>query len=125
MVHFILLHNIQRILLYLVYLILIVGDIPADWKYAFVYLIPKPTDWYYDIFKTYPITLLNIMRKAFVKLLTNRLSKIMVKHNILKGNNFAGLLEKSTDEPIKTINMIIEDTYELEMASQLFGKCRN
>ena len=104
--------NAHKLFLHLIHLIMVVGDIPAEWKTAFIYPIPKPSDWHYYISKTRPITLLDATRKAFVKLITNRLSKIIAKHNILRGNNFAGLPGKSTDKPIKTINMIIEDAIE-------------
>ena len=102
----------QRLLLKLIQMIFTVGDIPTDWKSAFIYPIPKPTEWHYDISKTRPITLLETIRKAYVKILTNRLSKILQKHNVLRGNNFAGLPGKSTDEPIKMINMLMEDAIE-------------
>ena len=93
-------------------MIIIVGDIPEDWKIAHVYPIPKPTEWHYDISKTRPITLLETVQKAYIKLLTNRLLKILQKHSVLKGNNFAGLPDKSTENPIKLINLLIEDTVE-------------
>jgi len=89
-----------------------VGNIPDEWKIAHVYPIPKPTEWHYDITKTRPIILLETTRKAFVKILNKRLSKIISKYNILKGNNFAGLPGKSTQKPIKLINMIMEDANE-------------
>src|SRR6266542_2990831 len=44
-----------------------------------------------------------------MKVITNRLSQVMVKHNILKGNNFAGLPGGATETLIKIINLIIED----------------
>ena len=47
-----------------------------------------------------------------MKLLTNRLSKIMARHNVLKGNNFAGLPEGSTKIPIKLMHMVLEDAKE-------------
>jgi len=52
------------------------------------------------------------MRKVVMKLLTNRLSRIMAKYIILKGNNFAGIPEGSTETPIKIMNMILEDAKE-------------
>jgi len=49
------------------------------------------------------------MRKAVMKIITNQLSKIMAKYSILKGNNFAGLPGRSTELPIKIMNMILEN----------------
>ncbi len=86
--------------------------IPEDWKLAHIYPILKPMEWECDITKTRPFTLLDTMRKAVMKVITNRLSRIMVKHAILKGNNFAGLPGGLTELPIKLINMILEDAKE-------------
>jgi len=69
-------------------------------------------DWQSDITKTRPLTLLDTMRKAVMKLLTNQLSRIMAKHNVLKGNNFAGLPGGSTELPIKLMHMVLEDAKE-------------
>ncbi len=88
------------------------GIIPNEWKQAYIYPIPNPTEWQCDITKTRPLTLLDTMRKAVIKILTNRLSRIMAKHNILRGNNFAGLSGGSTETPIKLMQMILEDAKE-------------
>src|SRR5215216_5577411 len=87
----------------------IIGDIPSEWKIAHIFPIPKPMAWECDITKTRPITLLETARKGFVKILTNRLSKIIAKHSILRGGNFAGLPGGSTETPIKILNMLLED----------------
>src|SRR6266542_6341981 len=52
------------------------------------------------------------MRKAVMKIITNRLSKIMTKYSILKGNNFAGIPGRLTELPIKIMNMILKDAKE-------------
>ncbi len=59
--------------------------------------------------KTRPITLLNTMRKAIMKLLINHLSHILLKHFLLKGKNHASLSGDFTEIPIKLMQMIIED----------------
>ena len=95
-------------------------DISSEWKIAHVYPIPKPIDWEYDIMKTRPIILLETLRKAFVKIITNRLSKLLVKHHVLRGNNFIGLPGGSTEKPIKILNMLLEDANEI---IENFGFC--
>ena len=51
-------------------------------------------------------------RKCFTKIITNRLSSICKKYNILRGPNFAGLPGESTAEPIQLLNNICEDARE-------------
>jgi len=83
--------------------------IPDKWKQAHIYPIPKLIDWKCDITKTRPLMLLDTLRKAVIKIIINRLSSIMTKHSILKGNNFAGLSGRSTEILIKLMNMILKD----------------
>jgi len=99
----------QQLVWKLVKLCFELGYIPEDWKKAYIYPVPKPMEWENDIIKTRPITLLDTLRKMVMKVITNRLSRIMVKHNILKGNNFAGLPGGATETPIKLMNLIIKD----------------
>jgi exonuclease III/ribonuclease HI len=89
-----------------------INDIPQQWREATIYPIPKPMDWECDLNKTRPITLLETLRKALVKLVTQRLSKIMSKRKILKGGNHAGLPGGSTFAPLRIINSVIEDAFE-------------
>ncbi|EXX70897.1 hypothetical protein RirG_083450 [Rhizophagus irregularis DAOM 197198w] len=87
--------------------ILETGNLPKDWLRAHIYPIPKPKPWRYDLNNTRPITLLETARKFFVKILTNRLSNIFITNDILKGYQFAGLPKKSTFEPLRIVNEII------------------
>ena len=78
-----------------------------------IYPIPKPGDWNLELNKMRPITLLECPRKLYIKILTNRLSKILsYNKNVLKDNNFAALPGKSTIEPIHILNNIMEDARE-------------
>ncbi|CAH1768046.1 6194_t:CDS:2, partial [Entrophospora sp. SA101] len=88
------------------------NEIPNQWRIATIYPIPKPMDWECFLDKTRPITLLETVRKAMVKILNKRLSEILAKNNILKGDNFAGLPGGSTFEPIRALNSIIEESNE-------------
>ncbi|CAH1770758.1 6033_t:CDS:2, partial [Entrophospora sp. SA101] len=72
----------------------------------------KYLDWNSDLSNTCPITLLETICKAMVRIINDRLMKIMVEHKILKGNQFAALPGSSTFEPIRIINKTIEDAKE-------------
>src|SRR5215216_2275358 len=101
--------KLQYLLWQLICMCFIIGDIPNEWKIAHIFPIPKPMAWECDITKTRPITLLETARKGFVKILTNRLSKIIAKHSILRGGNFARLPGGLTETPIKILNMLLEN----------------
>src|ERR1043166_696339 len=85
------------------------GITPCNWKFAFLYPIPKPMEWESDINKTRPIVLLKVIRKLFVKIITTRLSIVLLIHKILKGGNHAGLPEGSMFEPIRCLQLVMED----------------
>ncbi|CAB4413084.1 unnamed protein product [Rhizophagus irregularis] len=105
------------------------GDIPADWREAVVYPIPKPHDFDAQLKNTRSITLLETVRKCVVKVVTNRLSRLLADNKILQGGNFAGLPGGSTDVPIKMLDAIIHqhkynpsDDQELWIVSQDISK---
>ena len=52
------------------------------------------------------------MRKAFVKVITNRLTSIIAKRNILRGGNHAALPGGSTFAPLRIINAVLEDAVD-------------
>src|SRR4051812_26170741 len=87
-------------------------QIPSFWKLANVYPIPKPKPWCCDLSNTRPITLLDTVRKLMVSILNRRCGKILKDNKILKGNQFAGLPESSTFEPVRIINEILTDANE-------------
>ncbi|GES94322.1 hypothetical protein GLOIN_2v708233 [Rhizophagus clarus] len=49
------------------------------------------------------------MRKAVVKIITQKFSQIIANNNILKGGNYVALPGSSTKVPIRIINLIMED----------------
>jgi hypothetical protein len=101
----------KKVLLKLVILCLEQSEIPSNWKFANVYPIPKPNlgivNW---SIRTNHLTRHD--KKTMVAILNRRLSTIMVNNNVLKGYQFAGLPLKSTFEPLRILNEIIQDAYE-------------
>src|SRR5438034_3664927 len=81
---------------------LVAGNIPSGWREALIFPIPKPQEWEAKLQNIRPITLLETMRKCFVKVLNNRLSSIL-------GGNYAGLPGGSCQIPIHTLDALIKD----------------
>jgi ribonuclease HI len=88
------------------------NDIPSAWRHANVFPIPKPKEFECNLVNTRPITLLEVVRKIMVKILTNRLSNILSKNKVLNHTQFAGLPYQSTFQPTRILNEIIEDSLE-------------
>ena len=102
-------HNVHEMLLKLINATLKQEYIPIQWKQGNVYPIPKPHEWQCDLSNTRPIVLLETARKITTKILTQRLSRIIEKYDILKGPNYAALPHESTFEPIRLLDNIIND----------------
>jgi hypothetical protein len=98
-------NEMHRKLWELIKVILVVNEIPNDWREAVIYPIPKPSEWECDLNKTRPITLLDTVHKALVKLVNQRLSHIISKRNILQGGNHAGLHLKMLKLAMKRIRL--------------------
>ena len=90
------------------------GKFPKKWKLEQIYLIPKSTNWEFNLASTRPIMLLETFRKLVVRIVQKRLSKVLVERQILKGANFAGLSSESTMAPIHVLNNVIEDAIQKE-----------
>ncbi|CAB4413289.1 unnamed protein product [Rhizophagus irregularis] len=75
------------------------SDIPEDWRCASIAPIPKPHE------------------KLLVKIVNNRLSRILSVHRVLQGNNFAGLPGSSVNTPINVLDGIIK-SHRLSQSSQ-------
>jgi exonuclease III len=86
--------------------IILTKSIPIQWKNHNIFPISKNNEWKFNISETRPIALLDSYRKIFTKILTNRLTSIFTKHKILHGNNYAGLPNQSTFQPIQILNSL-------------------
>jgi len=96
------------------------GKIPKKWKLGLLYPIPKQEEWGYKLNKVRPILLLETFRKTVVRIVNNRLSKVLKERDILKGRNFAGLPEEGTAAPVHLLNCILEDAKEKKKELWLF-----
>ena len=85
------------------------GEILVKWKLNQLYLIFKGEDWNFNLSNIHLIVLIETFHKIVVRVLIQRLDKIIVEHNILEGPNYAGLSGNSTASPVHIMNNILED----------------
>ncbi|CAB4439657.1 unnamed protein product [Rhizophagus irregularis] len=90
---------------------LVKANATDEWKKGVIYPINKTTrsHWNNDLKLARPIVLLETARKIWFKILTNRLSEILTKEQILTNTNYAALKNESTLEPLKIVQAVIED----------------
>src|SRR5260363_364187 len=101
-----------RRFLKLVNMVLKYSIFPRRWKVGQIFPISKMSEWNFSLASTRPIMLLEIFRKSLVRIVQKRLSKVFLKHNILRGLNFAGLPGNSTGALIYTLSNILEEAKE-------------
>ena len=84
-------------------------NLPDEMILAKIILIPKRNDWEGLLSNTRPITLLDTIKKLFSQILTDRITRIINEHHILKGYNFGFTENKSTKDPLIITRTIIDD----------------
>ncbi|GES86723.1 RNA-directed DNA polymerase from mobile element jockey-like [Rhizophagus clarus] len=84
------------------------ADIPRQWKKAVIYPIAKPKPYFSDLTNSRPITLLECLRKLFIKILNHRLSNIIKNHNNAKENdNDLWLLSQDLGKAYDRVNVFM------------------
>ncbi|CAB4417327.1 unnamed protein product [Rhizophagus irregularis] len=84
------------------------SDISKDWRLASIVPIPKLHKFECLLKNTWPITLLETAQKLLVKIITDRLSRVIAAYQVLTGDNFAGLSGSSVTTPINVLDDIMK-----------------
>ena len=84
-------------------------SIPKQWKCSRIYPISKKSEFDGNLNNTRPISLIEHTKKLYTKILTNRLSQVLTKHQILNLHNYVALPGNSTNNPIHILNNFLED----------------
>jgi len=104
----------HHILFQIVAASIIQEQVPLDWRTGLLYCIPKTPEWSGNMAEVRPIALLEHARKIMFSVLTNRLSRIMSRHGILRGPNFSVLKGTTTKDPIHILQALMEDSREFK-----------
>lgn len=75
--------------------------IPLQWTEGVIFCLSKTSPWTGSLADVRPITLLGHGRKIMFPILTDRLSTVMLEHNILKGHGPIHLVNALTDDVLQ------------------------
>ena len=77
-----------------------------------IFPIPKPKDFEENLNNSRSITLLDCLRKTFVKIINNRINCYIFANGLLEPNNKAGVSGSSTIKIINKLEVILTDQKE-------------
>ena len=82
--------------------------VPPSWKLGIIIPIPKKPEVNGEIELYRPITLLEVVRKIFTRIITKRLYKIIIENNLLNGINVGFMPDKRATDVGFVIQRIME-----------------
>ncbi|GBC46016.2 hypothetical protein GLOIN_2v1790829 [Rhizophagus irregularis DAOM 181602=DAOM 197198] len=85
------------------------ANIPDLWRQATVFPIPKPHEWKCQLENTRLITLLEVIRKALVKLFYNRLAPLLASHHVLQGDPLLTALKNEMKDSYCLVSPMASD----------------
>ncbi|GES94139.1 RNA-directed DNA polymerase from mobile element jockey-like [Rhizophagus clarus] len=106
------LEELHKLIIEFINITIRAGIVPDYWKQSYLCPFPKPNRFEYDLNNIRPIMLLDTIRKSATKLVTERISKILTRHQMLKEHNFCRLKNEDTTTPLTILNSIIKDAKE-------------
>jgi ribonuclease HI len=90
--------------------------LPKAWLTGLIFPTPKGSvSWDASTTNTRPITLLEILQKCLVGIITVRIRVLVAKHEVLKGKNFSVLPGTSPDDVLVRINAMMEYAREFNL----------
>ena len=82
--------------------------VPTEWKSSNIFLIPKKSNWDLTLNQVRPISIIELFKKIFTKIFTNRLDQIISSNNLLSNLNFTASKNLSTHTPIQILHNTIK-----------------
>ena len=83
--------------------------VPSSWNQTLLKPIPKTEEGVYDITKTRPIALMEIILKVYERIIFDRITKIIYDHNMLRTEQYGGLQGRIIQDPIRILAELIDD----------------
>ena len=100
--------------------------VPATWNKTILRPLPKSEAGLYDISKTRPIALMEVILKMLEKVIFTRINKVIDDNNMLKSEQCGGSNGRQMQDPIRKLVELIEDanvtTKELHIFSADLSK---
>ena len=82
---------------------------PATWNKTVLRPLPKAAAGLYDISKTRPIALMEVILKLLERVIFSRINKVIDDNNMLRSKQYEGTRGRQMQDPIRILAELIED----------------
>jgi hypothetical protein len=101
--------NLERLVDTMNRIVLEGEQVPVSWNMTLLRPLPKTEAGLYDISKTRPIALMEVVLKLFERVIFSRINTVIDDNNMLRGEQYGGINGRQIQDPIRILAELIED----------------
>ena len=96
-------------------------QVPATWNKTVLRPLPKSEAGLYDISKTRPIALMEVILKLLERVIFTRINKVIDDNNMLRSEQYGGINGRQMQDPIRILAELIEDANVTKKELHIFS----
>ena len=113
--------NLERIANSMDKIILGGRQVPTTWNKTVLRPLPKSEAGLYDISKTRPIALMEVILKLLERVIFTRINKVIDDNNMLRSEQYGGINGRQMQDPIRILAELIEDANVTKKELHIFS----
>ena len=113
--------NLERIANSMDTIILGGRQVPTTWNKTVLRPLPKSEAGLYDISKTRPIALMEVILKLLERVIFTRINKVIDDNNMLRSEQYGGINGRQMQDPIRILAELIEDANVTKKELHIFS----
>ena len=96
-------------------------QVPTTWNKTVLRPLPKSEAGLYDISKTRPIALMEVILKLLERVIFTRINKVIDDNNMLRSEQYGGINGRQMQDPIRILAELIEDANVTKKELHIFS----
>ena len=96
-------------------------QVPESWNKTLLRPLPKTEAGLYDISKTRPIALMEVILKLLERVVFSRINSVIDDNDMLRGEQYGGINGRQIQDPIRILAELIEDANVTKKELHIFS----